>query len=65
MNRAFQAAAEDACHKDSMHGRCVGSSLISTAPLRLVSVHRLQSYSKEAQLAADLAESHASVAMCL
>lgn len=46
--RATQAPAEGASHSESMHGSFDGSSLRSTAPRRLVRVHRLQSYSKDA-----------------
>lgn len=46
---AAQADAEGASQTESIHGNLEGSSLRSTAPRRLVRVHRLQSYSKDAQ----------------
>ncbi|KAG8420212.1 hypothetical protein J3459_011312 [Metarhizium acridum] len=47
--KAAQACADGASHNDSEQGNLAGSSLKSTAPRRLVKVHRLQSYSKDAQ----------------
>lgn len=46
--KAAHAYAEGASHRASMHGSLGGSSLTSTAPRRLVRVHKLQSYSNDA-----------------